>query len=227
MRLLSVLVGIALPSVREIVVQVISVFYGVSEYRFSIPDLARAYQDILATLRSLEDPCAPLNPSPAACHFCSAISICTAVKKLVVPITKLQVSALPDGILASELLDKVKILEGLTEQIKKHYADRLLADHSYSIPYYEMKPGNTVRKITDPKTARARLAEYLDEDVLNKATSFGVTELENALGKALGLPKDQTRSRFNEIMKGLLEEKENKASLRRVGNKRRVVVELP
>jgi Protein of unknown function (DUF2800) len=226
MRLLAVLVGLALPSVKEIVVQVISVYYGVSEYRFSITDLAKAYQDVLATLRSIHDPYAPLVPSPAACHYCSAISICTAVKKLVVPITKLQISALPDGSAASELLDKVKILEGLAEQIKKYYSDRL-ADPSYSIPYYEMKPGNTVRKLVDPKTARARLAEYLDEDVLNKATSLGVSELETALAKALSLPKDQARARFNEILKGLLEEKENRASLRRVGTKGRVVVELP
>src|SRR4029077_17725130 len=116
MRLLAVLVGLVLPSVKEIVVEVISIFYGVSEYRFSIKDLAEAYQDVFKTLRLIQDPCAPIVPSPSACHYCQAVSICSAVKKLVQPITKLEVSVLPDGILATELLDKVKILEGLIEQ---------------------------------------------------------------------------------------------------------------
>jgi Protein of unknown function (DUF2800) len=227
MRVLAVLVGLALPNVKEIVVQVITVFYGVSERRFSIAELAEAYRDIVQTLHRLEDPCAPLIPGPMQCRWCPAINVCSAVKKLTPQIAKLEVSALPDGVLATELLDKVKILEGLIEQIKKYYAERLTADPSYVIPSYAMKPGNKMRKVIDWKTAKARLAEYLDDDQLNKAADYGIVQLEAALAKTLKISKDQAKTKFDEILLGLIEEKENKPSLKRTSNKAQVIVQLP
>jgi hypothetical protein len=227
MRVLAVLVGLALPNVKEIVVQVITVFYGVSERRFTMPELAEAYRDIVETLHRINDPFAPLAPSAEACRWCPGINVCSAVKKLVPAIAKLEVSVLPDGILATELLDKVKILDGLIEQIKKYYADRLTSDPSYVVPSYAMKPGNKIRKVIDWKTAKARLAEYLDDDQLNQAADYGIAQLEAALAKTLKISKDRAKAKFDEILFGLIEEKENKPSLKRTANKAQVIIALP
>ena len=145
--------------------------------------------------------------------------MCPAVKNLVKPITKLEMSALPDGSGATELLDKIKILEGLFEEIKKYYAGRMVADPSYAVPFYGMAPGSKIRKVIDWETARSRLSEYLDGKELNKSVDYSLSQLESALAKKLSITKDQAKAKFNEILSGLIEDKENKPSLKRTSKK--------
>src|SRR4029077_21024863 len=147
MKVLAVLVALHLPSVlREVVVQVISGPFGVSEARYDLAALAKAYNEILSTLRAIQDPLAPLGPSPEACRFCPAILICQAVKNLVMPVARTQVSALPDGVRGAKLLDEVAILEKHFKEIKKYYEGRC-ADPTYNLPNYCLIPGNEVREI--------------------------------------------------------------------------------
>jgi hypothetical protein len=90
-----------------------------------------------------------------------------------------------------------------------------------------MKPGNKIRKVIDWKTAKARLAEYLDDEQLNKAADYGIVQLEAALAKTLKITKEQAKAKFDEILTGLIEEKENNPSLKRTTNKAQVTVQLP
>src|SRR5258707_13657294 len=110
MKVLAVLVGLNLPrTLCKVIVQVISGPYGVSEATYDYPALAKAYSDILATLRAIQDPLAPLSPSPEACRYCPAINVCQAVKSLA-PAMR-EVEALPDGEIGAELLDSVEVLQ--------------------------------------------------------------------------------------------------------------------
>jgi hypothetical protein len=229
MKVLAVLVALHMPSMlREVVVQIISGPFGVTEARYDLPALANAYNEILGTLRAIQDPMAPLNPSPEACRFCPAINICQAVKNLIVPIAKTQVSALPDGARGAKLLDEVELLQEHLDSIREHYAQRLTADPAYDLPGYAMVPGVVRREVVDWEAARQRLGEWLELDEINGAANYRLGDLEKALGKKLGLKGKPLKERMGEILRGLIEERPNAASLKRVSGKRSLItLELP
>ena len=143
--------------------QIVSGPFGVTEARYG-SELMAAYDDIVATLKAINAPDAPFSPSPEACHYCGAKLICQALNNRVVgPLSKLQMSALPEGgDRAAKLLDEVEIMAGLLKEIKAFYAGKF-DDPTYSIPGYAMKPGAIVREVTDWDAARSRLAEFLPD----------------------------------------------------------------
>jgi PD-(D/E)XK nuclease superfamily len=226
LKVLAVLVGLELPAVEEVIVQIISGPYGVSEARYDVAALGKAYHEIIVTLRAIQDPLAMLAPQPAACRYCSAVNICPAVKNLVPRM--IEVEALPDGERGAKLLDEVAVLQNRLDAIREYYSVRLTDDPSYAIPGYAMVPGNTRREVTDWTAARQRLAEWLDLPEIEGAANYRLGELEKALGKKLKLKGKELKERTNQILAGLLEEKQNAASLKRVvGKAQLVTVELP
>jgi hypothetical protein len=229
MKVLAVLVGLNLPrTLRKVVVQVISGPFGVSEATYDYPALAAAYESILATLRAIQDPMAPLSPSPEACRYCPAAMICQPCRDLLSPPTKFQVAMLPDDPeRAAKLLDEITVLESVFEAVRKYYADRLSADPVYRISGWAMMPGVVRREVTDWEAARQRLAEWLDLSEIEAASNYRLGDLERALGKKLGLRGKELKERMNVILTGLVEERPNAASLKRVKGKALVTVELP
>jgi Protein of unknown function (DUF2800) len=229
MKLLAVLVALHMPDMlREVVVQIISGPFGVTEARYDLAALAVAYNEILGTLRAIQDPLAPLVPGPDQCRFCPAVLVCQAVKNLIVPVAKTQVSALPDGDRGAKLLDEVELLQEHLDSIREHYAQRLTADPAYDLPGYAMVPGNIRREVVDWEAARQRLGEWLELDEINGAANYRLGDLEKALGRKLGLKGKPLKERMGEILRGLIEEKPNAASLKRVSGKRSLVtLELP
>jgi hypothetical protein len=217
LRVLAVLIALNLPTVKEVIVQIVSGPFGITEARYSLAELSAAYEDIVKTLRAINAPDAPFNPSPEACKFCGAKLICQAIKDQVVkPLTKLQMSALPlDGPRAAKLLDEVEIMAGLLKEIKKFYAAQF-EDPAYSIPGYAMVPGALVREVVDWDAARSRLAEFLPIEQLNSAADYRLGELEKSLGKALKLKAKEAKEKMNQVLKGLVTEKQNASSLKRV-----------
>ena len=223
MRVLAVLVALAMPDLEEVIVQIVSGPFGITEARFDLKALGEIYSHIIEVLRAINAPDAPLTPSPEACKFCGAKLICQAVKDTIVkPLTKVQLSALPvDGPRAAKLLDEVEIMAGLLKEIKKFYAAKF-EDPAYTIPGYAMVPGNTIREVTDWDAARARLAEYLDINELKSAADYRLGELEKSLGKVSKLKGKPLKDRMNEILQGLYVEKQNASSLKRVKGEPRV-----
>lgn len=229
LKVLAVLVALHLPTVREVICQIVSGPYGVSEARYDRPALKDAWDGIVATLRAMHEPSAPLTPGVEQCKWCPAKLICSAVKNQIYdPITKLAFSDLPEGgERAAKLLDEVTILAGLLEQIEEFYKAKF-NDPTYTIPGYAMVPGVVRREVSDWDVARSRLAEYLDVTVIKGAANYRLMDLEKALGKVLKLKGVQLKDRMNQILDGLIIEKQNASSLKRVSGKPRLVeVTLP
>jgi hypothetical protein len=228
MKMLAVLVALHLPSMlREVIVQIVSGPYGVTEARYDLAALAKAYNEILATLRAIQDPMAPLSPSPEACRYCPAINICQAVKNLIVPVAKTQVSALPDGARGAKLLDEVELLQEHLDSIREHYAQRLTADPAYDLPGWARIPNAPRREIVDVETAKRRLAEFLDPGELNAAIDLKIGQVEKLFGKKVGLKGKDLREKFNAIMEGVVVEKMPNPSLKRVSKRALVEITLP
>jgi hypothetical protein len=224
MKVLAVLVALHMPkTVREVIVQIISGPYGVTEARYDYPALSRAYEQIQATLKAINDPRAPLSPSPEACRFCGAINICQAVKNHILPVARTQVSALPDGARGAKLLDEIALLEKHFKEIKKYYERRHDEDPAYKLPGYGLVPGNEVREITDWDKAKLRLSEYLDGDQLKEAESYTLGKLESALAKSLKLTGKEAKEKLNQILGDLITRNPNKSSLKRIKGSAKVV----
>jgi hypothetical protein len=228
LHLLAMMDAMHLPrTLQKVVVQIISGPYGVTEATYDLPALAKAYDEILVTLKAIGDPLAPLNPSPDACRFCGAINICQAVKNHILPVARTQVSALPDGARGAKLLDEVEVIQEHLDSIREYYAGRLTADPAYDLPGYAMVPGVVRREVKDWDAARQRLGEWLELEEINGAANYRLGDLEKALGKKLKIRGKELKDRMNTILQGLVEERQNSASLKRVSAKGRVTVELP
>jgi RecB family exonuclease len=230
MKVLAVLVALHMPPMlREVVVQIISGPFGVTEARYDLPALAVAYNEILSTLRLIQDPMAPLSPSPEACRFCPAALICQPCRDLLAPPTKFQTTKLPlEPDRAAKLLDEIAVLEGVFEEVTKFYYNRLLNDPTAKISGYELVPNAPRREIESVEAAKRRLSEYLDEGELNAALDLKVGQVEKLFGKKIGLKGKELREKFNEVMRGVINEKIPNPSLKRISGKPKLVqIELP
>jgi Protein of unknown function (DUF2800) len=225
MKVLAVLVGLNLPrTLRKVIVQVISGPFGVTEDTYDYPALAKAYESIMATLRAIQDPFAPLSPSPDACRYCPAINICQAVQDKRPALLKIQWTALPDcNEAAAELLSTVEVLAKHLEAIRAYYQTRMEENPNYQIPGWGLVPGAVRREVTDWEAARRRLGEWLELEDIEGAANYRLGDLERALGKKFGLRGKELKERMNTILEGLVEERSNAASLRRVKSEPKVL----
>ena len=215
MRFLAVLVALNLPTLTEVVVQIISGPYGVSEARYSVAQLVELYRGIERTLEAIAKEDAPLSPAPELCAKCPASNICPAIKALVPLTAKALVSPLPDGARAAKLLDEIAIFEGHFAEIKKYYSQRL-EEPTYRIPGYGLVTGSARREISDWRKAKEILVEFLSEDDLSTASQFRITDLERLFGKKAGLSGAALKERFNQLLGGVIAKKEPAPSLKRV-----------
>jgi hypothetical protein len=230
LKVLAVLVALHMPkTLREVVCQLCSGPYGITEARYDYPKLSKAYEEILSTLKALNDPMAPLNPSPPACRFCGALNICQAVKNFILPVAKTQISALPEGARGAKLLDEVEVIQEHLDSIREYYSARLAQDPAFDLPGYAMVPGNTRREVKSEnwEAVRQRLSEWLDLSEIEAASNYRLGDLERALGRKLKIKGKELKERMGQILGDLIESKENAPSLKRVSAKGRVVVELP
>jgi hypothetical protein len=230
MKMLAVLVALHMPkTLREVVVQIVSGPFGVSEARYDRASLAKAWDAIMGTLQAIQAPNAPLNPSPEACKVCPAAMICQPCRDLLSPPTKFQTTTLPDDPdRAAKLLDEIAVLEGVFEEVKKYYADRLTTDPAYRITDYAMMQGAPRRAVTDWVAGRARLEEFIDANVLDSIASFSIPAVEKLLAQQIGIKGNKVKDKLAEILGPLLELKYPDKSLKRVSGKPKLVeVNLP
>ena len=224
LKVLGVLFALNYQSVEEVIVQLITRSHGVTESRYSIAQLSQAYLEIIATLRAISDPHAPFNPTPEACRYCPAALICQALKDTIVPVAKVQYSEIPlEPARAAKLLDEIAVIKGHIAEIEKFYFQRLSDDPAFQIPGYALVPGVVRRGVIDWHSARIRLEEFIDERDLQDAETYQLGDLEKALGRKLKLKAEEAKAKLNEILNGLIVEKQNSPSLRRVREETKAV----
>ena len=225
LKVLAVLFALNFRSVQEVIVQ-LSLVPTASLRRATISRSSRA------PMKRSSPRCKPLtirtrafNPSPEACRYCPAKLICQALKDTILPVAKAQYSELPlEPSRAAKLLDEVAVIKGHIAEIEKFYFQRLSEDPAFRIPGYALVPGVVRRDVTDWHSARQRLAEFIDEKDLRDAETYQLGDLEKALGRRLKLKAKEAKAKLNEILAGLIEEKQNAPSLRRVRGESKVAL---
>jgi hypothetical protein len=216
LKVLAVLTALSVPSVKQVVVQIVSGPFGVTEGRYDLSGLSVAYNGILDTLEAIAEERAPLVPGVVQCRHCPAILICQAVKDTIKPLSVLQVSALPaDGERAARLLDEVEVLLAHLEEIKMFYKGRMTQNPDLKIPGYALVPGNEVREIVDWPKAREILRRHVPDRELEGIPALA--QIQQALKKALKLPNPKAASeKLNELLGDLIKLKANAPSFKRI-----------
>ena len=141
------------------------------------------------------------------------------------PVARTQYSALPiEPDRAAKLLDEVAVIKSHLVEIEKFYFQKLSEDPSFSIPGYALVPGVTRREVTNWHAARKRLEEFIDAADLAASETYSITDIEKALGRKLKLKAKEAKAKLNEILSGLIEERQNAPSLKRVRGEAKVAL---
>jgi uncharacterized protein DUF2800 len=206
-----------LPRLQLVIVQIISNAFGVSEHRFTVSDLSEAYQDVLKTLRAINEPQPEFHPSFEACKYCPGVNICQATKDLILPTVRtVEHSPLPDvPERAAKLLDEVELLCRHLEQVKQYFTRKLKDEPDYKIPGWQLASGPPKRTVTDWSAARAKLEQYIPAQALDGIANFNIIEIESLLGSSLGIRGEKRKAELAKILGDLLTLKYPEPTLKR------------
>jgi CRISPR/Cas system-associated exonuclease Cas4 (RecB family) len=216
----AVLVKKAFPKLKTILVAIIQPLAGgttISEYNEE--DLSEAQKEIVGIVHASLDPNAPRNPSPDACKWCSARSICPeSYGNAKAATTTLQVaSSVAVATLTNEELAtldaKAEIVEDFIAEIRKELKVRLMG--GAQIAGLSLGKGRTTRNVTDNAAAISALSSILSHDAIMDCAKFSVSSLEKALAKAKGIKQKDAKSALDDALGWIIETKESEPSLQR------------
>ena len=216
----AVLVKKAFSDLKTILVAIIQPLAGgttIAEYGEA--ELVAAEKEILGIVNASLKHDAPRTPSPDACKWCRAKSICPDVYgNAQAATTTLQIASsvavvtLSNEELAS-LDAKAEIVEDFIDEIRKELKSRLIT--GAQIAGYSLGKGRTTRNVSDTTAAISALSSVLSHDVIMDCAKLSVSSLEKAFGKAKGLKGKDAKAALDDALGWIIETKESEPSIQR------------
>jgi len=219
----AVLVKKAYPKLKTILVAIIQPLAGgttIAEYNDL--ELEAAEVEILGLVRASLDPNAPRNPSPDACKWCSARSICPeSYGNAKAATTTLQVaSSVAVSTLSNEELAtldaKAEVVEDFIAEIRKELKVRLMG--GAQIAGLSLGKGRISRNVTATNAAILALSGVLEQSDILACSKLSVSSLEKAFAKAKGIKSKDAKSALDDALGWIIETKESEPSLQRDRN---------
>ena len=216
----AVLVKKAFPELKTIFVAIIQPLAGgmtIAEYNEA--ELAAANKEICGIVLASSFPNAPRTPSPDACKWCRAKSICPdAYGQAQAATTHLQVaSSVAVSTLSNEELAsldaKSLIVEDFIDEIRKELKSRLVAGSQ--IAGYSLGKGRITRNVTDTAAAISAMSGILSYDAIMDCAKLSVSSLEKAVAKAKGLKGKDAKTALDDALGWIIETKESEPSIQR------------
>ena len=152
--------------------------FGGTEYAASwdLQDYTRLMGMITESVRKAQELGASLDPSPAACQFCSAISICPAAAEITEQLPVKYESALPvEPAKIAKALDMAKIVKKQVKAVED--MARQMMKEGGEIPGYILKPRSGSKRLADVPAAMDRLGELADFDDFLSVASIPLRKL--------------------------------------------------
>ena len=210
----AVLVKYHYPELKTIFVSIIQPLAGgttIAEY--SEQELEAATSEILAIVSASLEPNAPRTPSPDACKWCRAKSICPEVQATH---KELQVisGAVVNKLTNEELVaidNKAEVVEDFIEEIRKEIKSRLLSGQQ--ITGRKLGKGRITRNVTDTTAAISALSNILSSDAVMACGKLSITSLEKAVAKAKGITGKDAKATLDDALGWLIETKESEPSV--------------
>jgi len=217
LRAYAVLVKANLPKLKKIYVAIIQPMtdtpYTIAEYDKDA--LYEATLEIAKICLDAYSPFADRTPSPEACKYCRAKSICPEAGGKVRSLAKNSVESilvLTDDQLA-DYCDAADIAESVIDAIRSETRRRLNAGSQ--IRGWQLKSGRSSRSIDKPDQAYGILSEFLDPAEFAECCKVSVPSLEKAVTAKLQLKAKEGKEKLAELLGDVLITKQGEPMMSR------------
>jgi CRISPR/Cas system-associated exonuclease Cas4 (RecB family) len=205
LRAYAVLVKKNLPYLKKIYVAIIQPMaapYTIAEYDES--DLAAADEQIQRIVDAALAPNAPRTPSPDACKYCRAKSICPEAQSEATALAQVKADIIPTltNDQVAEFLEKATVVEAFIEHLRSEAKKRL--KDGAEIAGYRLTAGRTSRSLESLHEAHSRLSGIIGEEAFLSSCKVSVPSLEKAYASAKGLKGKSAKEEFEQEVADLL-----------------------
>jgi CRISPR/Cas system-associated exonuclease Cas4 (RecB family) len=216
LRAYAVLVKKNYPTLKRIfvaIVQPLAAPYTIAEYEEI--DLKLADEQIQSIVDAAMAPDAKRTPSPDACKYCRAKSICPEAQGQVTALAEVKadiIPALTDEQVA-DFLEKAAVVESFIEALRSESKKRLQEGHE--IAGYKLSAGRTSRSIEDLQGAHSKLVAVIGEEAFLSACKVSVPTLEKSYAAAKSLKGKAAKESFEAEVADLLIQKQGEPVMTR------------
>ena len=160
-------------------------------------------------------PNAPRTPSPDACKYCRAKSICPEAQAEATALAQVKTDIIPTltNEQVADFLEKATIVEAFIEHLRSEAKQRL--KDGAEIAGYKLTAGRTSRSIESLQEAHSRLSGIIGEDQFLSACKVSVPTLEKAYASAKGLKGKSAKEEFEKEVADLLINKQGEPVMTR------------
>ena len=216
LRAYAVLVKKAYPELKTILVAIIQPLAAcktIAEYNEE--DLARAEEEIVGIVRASQKHDAIRTPSPDACKWCRAKSICPEIRGTHKELEVVSNSVVPqlsnEEILAID--EKAEVVLDFIEEVRKEMKARMLAGQQFA--GRSLTEGRKTRSVTDALAVISALSGVVEQSDILSCSKLSVTSLEKVYAKAKGLKGKDAKQQFEDALGWLIETTTGEPSIKR------------
>ena len=216
LRAYAVLVKKAFPQLKTIRVAIIQPMAGpktIAEYNEE--DLAKAEEEIVGIVTASQSNDAIRTPSPDACKWCRAKSICPEVRGAHKELEVISSSVVPrlsnEEILAVD--EKAEVVLDFIDEVRKEMKARMMAGQQFA--GRSLTEGRKTRSVTDALAVISALAGVVEQSDILSCSKLSVTSLEKVYAKARGLKGKDAKQQFEDALGWLIETTTSEPSIKR------------
>ena len=216
LRAYAVLVKKAYPELKTILVAIIQPLGAcktIAEYNEE--DLARAEEEIVGIVRASQKHDAIRTPSPDACKWCRAKSICPEIRGTHKELEVVSNSVVPqlsnEEILAID--EKAEVVLDFIEEVRKEMKARMMAGQQFA--GRSLTEGRKTRSVSDTQSVISALSGVVEQSDVLACTKVSITALEKAFAKSKGLKGKDSKQQFEDALGWLIETTIGEPSIKR------------
>ena len=216
LRAYAVLVKKAFPQLKTILVAIIQpLAAGKTIAEYNEEDLARAEEEIVGIVRASQKHDAIRTPSPDACKWCRAKSICPEVRGTHKELEVVSNSVVPrlsnEEILAVD--EKAEVVLDFIEEVRKEMKARMMAGQQFA--GRSLNEGRKTRSVSDTQSVISALSGVVEQSDVLACTKVSITALEKAFAKSKGLKGKDSKQQFEDALGWLIETTIGEPSIKR------------
>lgn len=214
-RIYAVLAKHENPSITKVYAAIIQPWVSqdpiIAEY--DEESLKAATAELDAVLRISKDPAAKRIPGEQ-CKYCPCKAKCPEAQKVPMALANVNPATLVSDFEIAAFLDRISLAESVIAAVKKEAKTRLAAGSD--IPGWELAPGRTLSKITNPELVFARVCGLnVNQDGFLSAVTVQKGALKNVIKAATGLKGKGLDEQLNEVLAGCTEDRTSEPMLKK------------
>ena len=215
LRGLAVLVKRNYPEVKTVFAAIIApMSIGTTATMYDEGSLSVAAQEILLLIEAVKAKNAPRRPSPEACKYCRAKSICPEIKQDAMTLVETDKLLAVSDEAMGEWLVRADYIEDMCMALRTEAKNRL--KNGATIPGWRIGAGRKSRSIKDASAAYQLLADSMSAEEFAGCCKVSVPSLEKAYAKVKGLKGKEAKEVFDGAVAPVMELTESLGALERI-----------